>query len=80
MTKDMQQVTINGLKLDVEYTYEQVKDVFGTGDSPTQHFVEIQRVELTGSREDIAPLLSEDILLEIDRKIISIESGTTFNE
>lgn len=66
-----EQLEIYGLRLDVDYTYEFVKDVFGTGDSPTEHNVYVQSIELNG--KDISQLLSDSVLDEINDKLLRLE-------
>jgi hypothetical protein len=73
MTNDMQQIELYGLTLDVEYTHEFIKDVYGTRDSPDMAIVTVHRVELAGSRENIVDLLSASVLLEIEDRIADIE-------
>jgi hypothetical protein len=66
-----EQLEMYGLRLDVDYTYECVKDALGTGDSPTEHYVDVKSIELNG--KDISQLLSDDVLDEIDNKLLRIE-------
>ena len=66
--------TINGIELDVYYTYESERDPYGTGDSPTSHYVEIIAVEAADSTIDIADILSSKVMDEIEQDIINQEA------
>jgi hypothetical protein len=66
-----EQLEMYSLRLDVDYTYECVKYALGTGDSPNEHYVDVKSIELNG--EDISQLLSDDVLNEIDNKILRLE-------
>ena len=66
-----EQLEMYGLRLDVDYTYESVKDARGTGDSPTAHNVYVKSIELHG--KDISMLLKDDVLDEIDDKLLRLE-------
>lgn len=62
-------MTIAGLPIVVEYEYEEVNDVFGTGDSPTEHYIDVISVRLSDSIHNIYDLFEpwmdeiEDIIL-----------------
>lgn len=71
----VQTITINGIDLDVYYSHESEKDPFGTGDSPTLHYVDIQAVELASEPTDISSILAESVLDDIEQQIIDIESN-----
>lgn len=66
--------TINGIELDVYYSYESENDPYGTGDSPTAHYVEIIAIETKDSTVDIQNLLCESIIDLIEQEIIQEES------
>lgn len=67
-------VTINDIKLDVYYSYESEKDPYGTGDSPTAHYVEIIAVETPDSTVNIMDLMSDHDLNSIEEEIIQEEA------
>lgn len=66
--------TINNIKLDVYYSYESEKDPYGTGDSPTAHYVEIIAIEATDSTTDITDILSDAVIEQIEQEIIQEEA------
>jgi hypothetical protein len=66
--------TINGIALDVYYSYESEDDPYGTGDSPTAHYVEIIAIEAADSTVDITELLSNSIIEQIEDEIIAEEA------
>ena len=66
--------TIMGIELDVYYGYESERDPYGTGDSPTAHYVEILSVEATDSTVNIQELLSDWMLEQIEQDIIDEEA------
>lgn len=65
---------INGIELDVYYSYESEKDPYGTGDSPTAHYVEIIAIEPEDSTVDITDLLSDRVIERIEQEIIEEEA------
>lgn len=65
---------VNGIELDVYYSYSSERDPYGTGDSPTAHYVEIIAVEPIDSTIDISDLLSDRIMEEIEDEIIMEEA------
>jgi len=67
-------VTVNDIKLDVYYSYESEKDPYGTGDSPTAHYVEIIAIEPEDSTIDITDLLSDKVIERIEDEIIQEEA------
>lgn len=66
--------TIQGIELDVYYSYESEDDPYGTGDSPTAHYVEIIAIEPTDSTTDISDLLSSKVIEQIEEEIIEEEA------
>ncbi len=67
--KRYQIIVINGLHLEVGFTSNKSRDMFGTGDSPSMLEVEIHDVVIDG--HDIKSVLSEDVLLSIDNELRS---------
>ena len=67
-------VTVNDIKLDVYYSYESERDPYGTGDSPTAHYVEIIAIEPEDSTVDITDLLSNAVIERIEEEIIQEEA------
>lgn len=67
-------VTVNDIKLDVYYSYESERDPYGTGDSPTAHYVEIIAIEVDDSTTDITDLLSDRAIEFIEQEIIKEEA------
>lgn len=65
---------VNGIELDVYYTYESERDPYGTGDSPTAHYVDIIAVEVSDSTVNIMDLLSDNDLNDIEQEIINEEA------
>ena len=65
---------INGIELDVYYSYDSEDDPYGTGDSPTAHYVEIIAVEVSDSTVDIKDILPENTLADIEDEIIDQEN------
>ena len=66
--------TIMGIELDVYYGYESERDPYGTGDSPTAHYVDIIAIETKDSTTDIQNLLCESIIDLIEQEIIQEEA------
>lgn len=65
---------INGIELDVYYSYESEDDPYGTGDSPTAHYVEIIAIEPADSTIDITDILSDRVIEQIEQEIIEEEA------
>ena len=65
-------VDINGVKLDVYYTATIHKDPFATGDSPTEVEILIDSVTWTNDVVDLQEIISDEVLDEIERKLITI--------
>lgn len=72
---ELRTVTIKGVELDVFYEYSSERDPYGTGDSPTAHYVDIRAVETTSDAIDIVDLLSAEVLNEIEQELINIEAN-----
>lgn len=65
---------VNDVELDVYYAYSSERDPYGTGDSPTAHYVEIIAIEPVDSTVDISDLLSDKIIQDIEDEIIMEEA------
>ena len=65
---------IQGIELDVYYSYESENDPYGTGDSPTAHYVEIIAIEPADSTIDITDILSDRVIEQIEQEIIEEEA------
>lgn len=63
-------MTILGFDIEVEYDYESEKDPYGTGDSPTAHYVDILGIYLDGCKRDVKDLF-EHKLDDIEDLIIA---------
>lgn len=74
MSKSLETIKINNIPLDVYYTCTSCRDSCGTGDSPTTYEVLIYGVESTTSADNIMTLLSDDVMQEIENKIIALEA------
>jgi hypothetical protein len=71
----VQTIKINGIDLDVYYEINVEKDPHGIGDNKPTYAVDINSVESLYDTSNLYSLLAEDVLIEIDNKIIEIESG-----
>lgn len=71
----VQTIKINGINIDVYYEINVETDPNGIGDRKPKYAVDINSVELVTDTVNIYSLLAEDVLIEIDNKIIEIESG-----
>lgn len=60
MSKDLQMVTVNGVKLDVHFDY--------IGDS----VFEVDTIEDIVSTQDLTPILSESVLIKIEEELKEI--------
>jgi len=65
---------INKIDLDVYYNCLTTTDPLATGDSPTCFEVDLIGVETLYDAVDVTSLLSEDVLMQIEQKIINFES------
>ena len=65
---------IQGIELDVYYSYESENDPYGTGDSPTTHYVEIIAIEPADSTVNITDILSDRVIEQIEQEIIEEEA------
>lgn len=62
-------VKVYGIELDVYADVEIEKDPKGTGDSPTETYIDIIAIEPAGLALDITVLLSEDVIEKIGEQI-----------
>lgn len=69
MMKSYQIIVVNGLHLEVGFTSDKSRDMFGTGDSPSMLEIEIHEVMIDG--HDIKSVLSEGVLLSIENELRS---------
>lgn len=54
-------MTMLGFDIEVEYDYECEKDPYGTGDSPTAHYVDIMGIWLDGCKQDVMELFEHKL-------------------
>jgi len=71
----VQTIKINGIDLDVYYDINVETDPCGIGDNRPKYSVDIKAVEPTSIVDNLFTMLAEYVLIEIDDKIIEIESG-----
>ena len=62
-------VKVYGIELDVYADVEIEKDPKGTGDSPTETYIDIIAIEPAGLALDITTLLSDDVMEKIGQQI-----------
>lgn len=62
-------VKVYGIELDVYANVEIEKDPKGTGDSPTETYIDIIAIEPAGLALDITTLLSDDVMEKIGQQI-----------
>jgi hypothetical protein len=61
---------LEGIPVDIYYSYSMIKDAYGTGDSPTQYDITIHEVELRDSTTNIYPLVENDYYYNMRNAII----------
>ena len=71
----LETVKINDILLDVYFKHETEKDPFGTGDSPTLHYIELVAVESPTDTINLIPLLCDSIIERIEDEILNIVTG-----
>lgn len=69
---DHEQITVDGFTFDVYFNIYKERDPYGTGDSPSQYFIDLHEISLADSNTDIMELLSNSIIDEIETTIIDI--------
>ena len=75
---ELWQLEIYGIRLNVSYEIEKIRDIYGTGDSPTEYSIFIESVEI--GQDNIKELLKESIMDEIESKLIQIEKEGDYDE
>lgn len=63
-------MTMLGYDIEVEYEHSTEKDPYGTGDSPTTHYIDICGVYLDGCKQNVIDLF-EPYLDRIEDNILS---------
>lgn len=75
----MEQATINvkGVDFEVFYSLTSDKDPYGTGDSPTQYYLDVHAIAIEPIPEsvDLKDHLSDWVIEYIESKIISLEAN-----
>lgn len=64
------QMTVIGYDIEVEYRHTKERDPYGTGDSPTAHYIDICGVYLDGCKQNVIELF-EHYLDRIEQNILS---------
>lgn len=72
ITFDHEQITVDGFTFDVYFNIYKERDPYGTGDSPSQYFIDLHEISLADSNTDIMELLPDSMVDEIENKIIDI--------
>ena len=68
-------ITVKGITFHVYYDIETERDPLGTGDSPTEHYITINEIEVGDDTQDVSDILSGDILDLIEDEILTSELG-----
>lgn len=66
-------VEVMGARWDVDYSFEVLRDPYGTGDSPTRYVVEIEKISVEGGSDDLTELLARSVVEAIEAEIIEQE-------
>jgi len=68
-------IQLYDITLDVYFKHDTEKDPFGTGDSPTLHYIELVAVESPTDTINLIPLLCESVIEKIENEILNIVTG-----
>jgi hypothetical protein len=68
-------VKIDGITLDVHYIIEKVKDPLSTGDSPTEFYLDIDKICSQCESTDLSEILTDSFKSKIEDRILEIERG-----
>ena len=71
----LETIQLYGITLDVYFKHEIEKDPYGTGDSPTLHYIELVAVESPTDTINLIPLLCDSIIERIEDEILNIVTG-----
>ena len=67
------ELEVGGYPISVEYEYSQESDPYGTGDSPTMHYVELLSIKLIDSDIEVIDLF-DSFFETIEEKIIEFHN------
>lgn len=70
----LETIEVYGVKFDVYYTFHTYTDPFGTGDSPTEHEIDITSIEDVEGTQNLQELLGSAIVEKIIEQIGLIEA------
>ena len=70
----LETVEVFGVKLDVYYNFITEADPLGTGDSPTEHEIDIYSIEDITGTQNLQDLLGESVIEKIIKEISLIEA------
>lgn len=73
--ENLETIEVYGVEFDVYYTYHTYADPFGTGDSPTEHEIDITSIEDVTGTQNLQELLGEAVIDKIIEQISLIETG-----
>ena len=71
----LETIKLYGITLDVYFSHTVEKDPYGTGDSPTLHYVELRAVETPTDTVNLIPILCDSVIEKIENEIMDIVRG-----
>lgn len=66
-------ITVKGITFHVYYDIETERDPYGTGDSPTLHYININEIEIGNDTQNVYDILPDYIIELIENEILSTE-------
>ena len=71
----VQTVTVHNITFHVYYDIETERDPYGTGDSPTAHYLTINEIEIGDDTQDVYEILPQSIIELIENEILTNTAG-----